>query len=425
MQAASPFVSQTYELVPIGSLKRHPKNARRGDVETISESIRKNGFYGAFVVQRSSGYILAGNHRDLALFDVLVQELGEVSAAMTDVPVIWVDVDDDRAKRILAVDNRANDLAGYDNQALAELLQELGSLEGTGYTSDDLNAILADLEDQASPKPTAPEPEIDRADELAEKWGVRSGQIWQIGLHRLMCGDSRQESAVRLLAGENKASCVWMDPPYGVDYVGKTGKALTIENDSIDGLKDLLVQAFTNAGLVARPSMPFYIASPSGPASFEFSDAIREVKWRCHQILAWVKDSMVLGHSDYHYRHESLFYGFTPGPGRPGRGAHRGSRWFGDNSQTSVIEIPRPKKSEEHPTMKPPELVAYCLANSTRPRDIVLDLFVGSGSTMVAADQLGRVCYGMDVDPRYVAVTLERLSAMGREPALVHDATES
>jgi DNA modification methylase len=207
-------------------------------------------------------------------------------------------------------------------------------------------------------------------------------------------------------------------PPYGVNYVGKTRDALTIENDGADGLQDLLTAAFTLAGDALEPGSPFYIAHPAGPLCLVFGAAVLSVGWKIHQTLMWLKDSMVLGHADYHYKHEPIFYGWTPGVGRSGRGNHDGSRWYGDNSQTSVFDIARPKRSEDHPTMKPPELVEACIRNSS-PRDgIVLDLFLGSGTTMVAAHNLGRVCYGMEIDEGYAAVILERMSGMGITPTL-------
>lgn len=216
--------------------------------------------------------------------------------------------------------------------------------------------------------------------------------------------------------GGERAALIWTDPPYGVEYVGKTKDALTIQNDGAEGLPGLLVAAFGNATGACTPGTPWYIAHPPGALCLTFGDAIRAVGWRLHQTLIWVKDSMVLGHSDYHFKHEPIYYGFTPGDGRPGRGNHDGSRWRGDHSQVSVFEVPRPKRSEEHPTMKPPALIAHCVGNSSGRGDGVLDLFGGSGSTAVACEQTDRRGYLCEIDPRYVAVTLDRLSGMGLEP---------
>jgi DNA modification methylase len=139
-----------------------------------------------------------------------------------------------------------------------------------------------------------------------------------------------------------------------------------------------------------------------------FLKAVAVAGWRYHQEIVWRKDQMVLGHSDYHYIHEPLLYGYLPGPGRPGRGSHPGTRWFGDHSQVSVIDCPRPRRSEEHPTMKPVALIERCLHNSSRPGFSVLDLFGGSGTTLIACHQTGRVAYLCEIDPRYVDVTCRR-----------------
>jgi site-specific DNA-methyltransferase (adenine-specific) len=204
---------------------------------------------------------------------------------------------------------------------------------------------------------------------------------------------------------------MWSDPPYGIEYRGGTKDALTIQNDTAADLPALLRGAFAVANDVLEPGAPFYIAHPAGPLALEFLLAVRDVGWRVHEGLVWVKDSLVLGHADWHFRHEPILYGWTKGPGRSGRGRHEGSRWYGDNAQDSVLEVPRPKRSEEHPTMKPVALIARCLVNSTPHGGLVFEPFGGCGSTVVAAHQLGRVCYALDIDPRYVDVAVRRLEA--------------
>ena len=136
-----------------------------------------------------------------------------------------------------------------------------------------------------------------------------------------------------------------------------------------------------------------------------FAEQFLAVGWRLHQTLVWVKDTMVLGHSDYHYRHEPILYGYKPGEGRSGRG---GKHWYGDNAQASVLEVPRPKASREHPTSKPVELVTICLRNSTKRKQTVYEPFMGSGSTLIACEQMGRACYGLEIDPTYCDVIAQR-----------------
>ena len=199
---------------------------------------------------------------------------------------------------------------------------------------------------------------------------------------------------------------MWTDPPYGIEYVGKTAEQLTIQNDGADGSDAVILGAFRAAPL--PPSARFYIAAPAGPRHVAFHEAILAVGWRLHQELVWAKGSIVLGHSDYHYAHEPILYGYVPGPGRPGRGRHEGTKWHGDHAQSSVLEYPKPAASLDHPTMKPVGLVSKCLANSTARVDLIYDCFLGSGSTLIAAEQLSKRCYSVEIEPAYVQVAIQR-----------------
>jgi DNA modification methylase len=170
----------------------------------------------------------------------------------------------------------------------------------------------------------------------------------------------------------------------------------------------LFEAALRAADPLLGPSARFYVAAPAGPQGTAFRLALAAVGWRHHQTLVWVKNSLVLGHSDHHFQHEEILYGWRPGPGRPGRGRHAGSRWYGDNNQSSVFFVDRPTRSAEHPTIKPIALIAAQLANSSRRGDTVLDLFAGSGSTLVACEQLGRRCLAVELDPRCCDVVRRR-----------------
>jgi hypothetical protein len=195
--------------------------------------------------------------------------------------------------------------------------------------------------------------------------------------------------------------------PYGVEYVGKGRDALTINNDGRDlgQLEDLLAESFGATTTSSAPGAAVYVAAPAGPATLPFAKVLADLGW-WRQTLVWVKDAFVLGHSDYHYRHEVIYSGYVPGvDGRRGRG---GAGWYGDNAADSVLEVPRPRVNKEHPTMKPVALVERCLANSTRRGDTVLDPFGGSGSTLIACHQTGRVARLIELDPRYVDVICRR-----------------
>jgi site-specific DNA-methyltransferase (adenine-specific) len=237
--------------------------------------------------------------------------------------------------------------------------------------------------------------------------------VYELGVHRLACGDARDGELLARLAGSARAEVLWTDPPYGVAYVGKTSRALTIAHDD-GGAVDVFTDALRTADAFLSPSARFYVAAPSGPQGTAFRVAIAEVGWRLHQSLVWVKNAIVLGHSDHQLQHEDVLYGWKPGPGRPGRGGHRGSRWYGDNAQSSVFFFDRPARSVVHPTMKPVGLIAAQLRNSSRRGDWVLDPFAGSGSTLVACEQLGRRCLAVELDPCYCDVIRQRYEGLGR-----------
>jgi DNA modification methylase len=225
-----------------------------------------------------------------------------------------------------------------------------------------------------------------------------------LGQHRLLCGDSTEAADVERLMGGGLADCMWTDPPYGVDYVGKTADALTIKNDGPSDIEAVVSRAFALAAAALEPGAPVYCAHPAGAQGLLFAGLFDEA-FSFRQGLVWNKGQMVLGHSDYHYSHEPILYGYTVGPGRRGRG---GEGWYGDNSQTSVIDVPKPLASSEHPTSKPVELIERCLRNSTPAGAAVLDLFAGSGSTLIACENLCRRCYAMEIDPGYCDCIVDR-----------------
>ncbi len=377
----------TTEYVPTDRLRPHPDNPRRGDVSAIVGSLRAHGQYRPVVVRRATSEVLAGNHTLIA-----VRQLG-----WSEIAVTFVDVDEERAKRILLVDNRTNDLAGFDTQALVDLLSGLPDLEGTGY--DD--AALGELLDELAPDPVGD----DEPPPLPEEPETRPGELITLGAHRLLCADARDPASFARLLGDERCELLWTDPPYGVDYEGRTVEALRIQGDGAAGLEALLSGTFAAADGVLSPGARLYLAHPAGELALTFGQCFLAQGWKLRQTLVWVKDAFVLGRSNYHYRHEPILYGHKPGDGRIGRGA---KGWFGDNAQDSVLEVPRPRASREHPTAKPPELVERCLRNSTRRGELVLDPFAGSGSTLVACESSGRAARLVELDPRYCDVVVGR-----------------
>lgn len=379
------------EPVALKRLVPYPGNPRRGDIEAIKESLEGNGQYRPIVVRADTLEVLAGNHTLRA-----ASELG-----WEEIVASFVSCTDEEAKRIVLVDNRTNDLAGYDEEALVALLQELSSLEGTGYEAADLEALLAELSDDALGPDVAPPPPASPR--------TRPGDLWQLGRHRLLCADARDPEAYARLLGEERPGALWTDPPYGVAYEGKTVERLRIENDGPGELADLLADSFAAIDSALAPGAALYVAHPGGSQSVCFGQAFIAAGWLLRQTLVWVKDTMVLGHSDYHYRHEQVLYGYKPGDGRLGRG---GTGWHGDDAQTSAFEVDRPAASREHPTMKPPELIEAMLANSTRAGELVLDPFAGSGSTLVAAERTRRRARLIELDPAYCDVIVSRYETL-------------
>jgi site-specific DNA-methyltransferase (adenine-specific) len=389
--------------IPIAAPTRYPGNPRRGNVEQIRASVRRLGQYRPIVVRDTGDalVILAGNHTTAAL------EAEGHEAVRAEV----IRCDDDEARRINLADNRLAELGGYDDDDLAALLASLdGDFDGTGWAQDDLDALPGDDPGPGNTDPDdVPEPPAEPV--------TRPGDLWQLGPHRLLCGDSTDMAAVEKMLDGDRCDCMWTDPPYGVEYVGKTKDALTIRNDGADNLPALLAGAFAVATAALKPGAAVYVAHPAGALHRQFLEAFFAAGWRFHEGLIWDKGTMVLGHSDYHFRHEPIMYGYTAGEGRRGRG---GEGWYGDHSQTSVFEVPKPSRSEDHPTMKPVALVQAMLPNSCPRNGLVYEPFGGSGSTLIAAHGLGLIARLIELDPRYCDVICQRYEQhTGIKPELV------
>lgn len=394
------------EKFALAELTTFHANPRRGSIEAIAASLTRRGLYRPIVVNRGSltgrpMEILAGNHTFLA-----ARSLGWDSIEATT-----VDVDDDEAAQIVLADNRLADLATYDDDALLEVMQSVTDLTATGYAPADLEELLALAENRAAL--TDP----DDAPPLPEHPLCELGDLFELGPNRLVVGSATDYRAVSAALPTGAViDCVWTDPPYGVAYSGAAG---TIQGDEDAATAAaLLAGAIDTAVRVSRPGAAMYIAH-SDLLRMPLQEALTAAGCTVRQTLIWVKDRLVLGRSDYHYRHEPILeatapeleyspiaYGFAPGgSGRKGRG---GDHWFGDASQTTVFEEPRPSKSSLHPTMKPVALIERMVRNSCRPGHWVLDLFAGSGSTLIAAYAIGARALLVEIDPRFADVICRR-----------------
>ena len=399
---ANRVINKEIEQVAIDLLKHHPRNANHGDVEAIKTSLAVNGWYGSVVANLSTKHILAGNHRVMA-----AKALG-----WETVPVQWVDVTPEEELRILVVDNRTTRIGQDDTTKITDILAELANtpigLDGTGYSAVDLDALIDSLTGTGEPEELLTDP--DEVPEVVET-RCQPGDLWILGNHRLLCGDSTKVDDVQRLMGGKLADLYLTDPPYNVAYVGKTKDAMTIQNDAMSdsSFREFLKIVFCNALGKMKDGASFYIWHADVEA-YNFYGAVIDNNEVVRQCIIWLKDMFVMGRKDYHFKHEPCIYGWKSGA------AHN---WFTDRKQTSVLEFKRPSRSESHPTMKPVELFEYQIGNSCPPKGIVLDTFLGSGTSIIASEKLGMTCYGLELDPHYCDVIIQRWeNATGKKAVL-------
>lgn len=379
--------------VRLQELRPYEANAKKHDdrqIKNVAESIRQYGFVQPIVADRN-GVIVIGHCRFLA-----AQMLG-----LQEVPCVCVDdLTPEQVNALRLVDNKSNE-SGWDYDLLAA---ELGTLDMSAFDFDwGLTDELDDSvrEDNYAPEfPVLPESQI--------------GDIYALGSHRLMCGDSTSEKDVQMLMGGAQADLLVTDPPYNVDYKGSAGK---IKNDNWTDaeFRRFLTSAFQNAKTVMKEGAPFYIwhADIEG---YNFRGACRDSQLMISQCLIWVKNSIVLGRKDFQWKHESCLYGekecaeeeSEAEPCLYGWKEGKKHYFFKNRKQTTVLYFDKPIKSKEHPTMKPIRLFDYHMQCSSKPGEIVLDLFAGSGTTIMAAEQNKRIAYCMELDPKYVDVIIDR-----------------
>lgn len=375
------------DYIPIEQLKPYEKNAKihtPEQIEQIKNSIQEFGMNDPIGIWGEENLIVEGHGRLIAC-----KELG-----FDEVPVIRLDsLTDEQRRAYTLVHNQTTMNTGFDLDVLNEELDNIDidmSDYGFDIEIDDIEEGTEVKEDDA--------PEVKDGEPKA-----KSGDIYQLGRHRLMCGDSTSSDDVFKLVGGNTSPAVDLlitDPPYNVDYTGKTKDALKISNDSMDAdaFHDFLYNAFINAFSTMKDGASFYVWYASKEV-VNFSTALADAGLSVKQELIWNKNSLVMGRQDYQWKHEPCLYGWKE------TDSHH---WYGDRKQTTVIDFDRPTKSELHPTMKPVGLFDYQIKNSTKKCDNVLDLFGGSGTTIMACEQNGKNAYVMEYDPHYIDVIIER-----------------
>lgn len=415
------------ERLAIDKLNLDPNNARKHDnanLEAIAGSLTQFGQRKPIVISKDNT-VVAGNGTLTA-----AKSLGWTEIDVVRVPADW---DADRIKAFALADNRTAELASWDDEVLN---QQLAELDAAGFSIAEFGFELPEVpildietfEDEAPEAPEAPVTQL--------------GDVWQLGNHRLVCGDSTKASVHNTALDGNLADCIFTDPPYNVAYQGGTKDKLTIQNDDMDdaAFDEFLFKFYQAAIENTKEGGPIYVchADSAGEA---FRHNMEKAGWLLKQCLIWVKDSLVLGRQDYNWQHEPILYGWKPGA------AHA---WYGPFTNTTVVELEkrdwknaskqelldfvtdafltssvikekRPRKNDIHPTMKPIALVARMLKNSCVSGDRVLDPFGGSGSTLIACEQLGLKAALIELDPKYCDVIVKRWETMtGQKAELIN-----
>ena len=382
--------------VPVEKLKPAKYNPRKdlkpGDpaYEKIKRSMTTYGYVDPVIWNEVTGNIVGGHQR----YKVLVAE----GVKKIDCVVVHIENPQDEKALNIALNKAVGE---WEPKALADLLSDLQlsgyDLGATGFDAAEVDDLFSKLHDKDVKDDNC---DID-ADELQPF--VQEGDVWTLGRHRMVCGDSTLPENIALLMNGNKANLVVTDPPYNVSIVGRTKDALTIQNDDMEDGKfyDFLLSAFRAIvpHLAEGASAYIFHADTEG---LNFRRAFKEAGFHISGVCIWVKNTMVLGRSPYQWQHEPVLYGWLP------NGKHK---WFSDRKQTTVWKYDRPTQSKLHPTMKPLPLLAYPIKNSSAPNAIVLDTFGGSGSTLMACEQTDRICYTMELDTRYATVIVERFRA--------------
>ena len=370
------------ESIDISHITPYKKNAKlhpREQIEQIKKSIQMYGNNDPIAVWGEDNVIVEGHGRYMALC-----ELGYKTA-----DIIRLDhLTDEQRREYMLVHNQTTMNSGWDIDLLAEELEGL-DFDGFDFGFEPEEEEEGD-EQEAQDDDYDPQP--------PEEPKSKRGDIYKLGRHWLMCGDSTSVTDVEALCGGRKMDLLLTDPPYNVDYEGGTGMKIQNDNMEDEQFRQFLRDAFLTADTVMKPGAAFYIWHADSEG-YNFRGACHDIGWKVRQCLIWSKNTLVMGRQDYQWKHEPCLYGWKDGASH---------NWYSDRKQTTLLEFDRPTKSELHPTMKPVPLFDYQIKNSTKKGDAVLDLFGGSGTTMVACEQDGRTAYLMELDPRYVDVIIDR-----------------
>ena len=395
--------------VPLGDIVVDPLNPRTMDestLEALTRSIRQFGLVDPLLARRGDRRLIGGHQRLLAAR----------KAGLDTAPVVYLDIGADEAHLLGMALNAIH--GEWDEVLLSRLLADLDAtpdadLSLTGFAEDEIRTLLRSLD--AREKRARPEHfDLDIAlEEATREPQTKRGTIWRLGEHRLLCGNSTETAAVARLTNGITARMAFTDPPYNVSFGDHGGQARgarkrRIANDALspEAFVEFCRSWATTLFEAVDGACYVCMSTKEWPA---VSRILAEAGGHWSDTIIWAKDRHVLGRADYQRRYEPLWYGWPDGAMR---------HWCGDRDQTDIWEIPRPAVSNLHPTMKPLPLVERAIANSSEPGDVVLDLFLGSGTTLIAAERTGRICHAVELDPHYCDVIVARWEAFTDEKAV-------
>lgn len=391
------------EMLPIDELHAYENNAKLHPQEQIDQIVKSMQEFGNNdpIAIDENNRIIEGHGRLLAL-----KQMGE-----TEAPIIRLKhLTEEQKKAYILVHNQLTLNTGFDEDLLRAELESIVDID-MGEYGFDLDII------ELAEEPVDVEEDSDFDTTPPEEPKSKPGDLYQLGRHRLLCGDSTSLDDVEKLMGGEQVDLLITDPPYNVAYEGGTADKLTIQNDDMEDeeFRQFLRDVYASADTVMKPGAAFYIWHADSEG-YNFRGAAHDIGWTVRQCLIWNKNTLVLGRQDFQWKHEPCLYGWKDGAGH---------NWYGDRKQTTVMDFDKPHRNGEHPTMKPVELFAYQMEMSSKKDDNVLDLFGGSGTTMIAAEQLGRNAYLMELDPRYVDVIVNRWENLTGEKAVLLNAPDA
>lgn len=377
------------DLKPADYNPRIELTAGMDEYEKLKQSILEFGLVDPPIFNKRTGNLVGGHQRVAVAKDLGLCE--EIEVSIVDLPL----------EKEKSLNVALNKISGrWDDDKLALLLKELDAdiLDLSGFGEDEIQDVIEQYDMRLDMENEAIDDEFEI--ELPEKPKATLGDIYQLGNHRLMCGDSTNKEHIELLMDGDKADLLITDPPYNVNYEGKTEDSLKIQNDNKTSSEfyEFLKSAFDSVADYLREGASFYVWYASSEV-VNFVSSLVDTNFLVKQELIWFKNSLVLGRQDYHWQHEPCLYGWK------NDGSHM---WYGDRKQTTILEFDKPLANKEHPTMKPIPLFDYQIKNSSKKGDKILDIFGGSGTTMIACEQNKRCAYLMELDPRYVDVIIDR-----------------